>query len=187
MDLMLVVVLVAGAGALLLIAFGAVRPARRHRAARRRAEELHDRFGPEYDRMVALVVRDRGEHALVERLDRYAELDHPKLGPAARQLHTERWRQLQFPFVDAPDRSVREAEHLVVTLMDARGFPTDDAVVRAALSVDDPELADSSRAAHRALPHAKRGRPRHEPTTFVGTVPDGELESIAAGAGPDRR
>jgi hypothetical protein len=148
---------------------------------------------------VALEGRQEGERTLAARLDRYGEVDHPKLGPAARQARTEEWRRLQFTFIDAPERSVREAEHLVVNLMEARGFPTDDAVVRAdALSVEDPGLADSYRAAHRAFALAERGRatpdqllgamltyrelfeqlldrPHHETTTFDGAVFDGAI------------
>ena len=204
----LVVVIAAGAVAIVTVATGWIRLARQRRAERRRAAFLHERFGPEYDLAVARAGRHDGEQELEERIERYAELDHPKVAPTLRRTHTEAWQRIQFEFIDAPERSVREAEHLVVTVMDERGFPTDDAVVRAdALSVEDPELAESYRAAHRAFALAERGkasteqllaavltyrelfeqlleRPRHEPTTFdPSSVSDQELASLADSSG----
>jgi hypothetical protein len=204
----LVVVIAAGAVAIVTVATGWIRLARQRRAERRRAAVLHERFGPEYDLAVARAGRHDGERELEARIERYAELDHPKVAPASRRTHTETWQRIQFEFIDTPERSVREAEHLVVTVMDERGFPTDDAVVRAdALSVEHPDLAESYRAAHRAFALAERGqasieqllgavltyrelfeqlleRPRHEPTTFDGSsVPDQALASLAERSG----
>lgn len=209
MDVLtLVVVIAAGALAILTLTTGWARLAQQRRSMRRRAEALHDRFGPEYDLAVARAGRHDGERELEARIERYADLDHPKVAPTARQTHIEVWQRIQFQFIDTPERSVRDAEHLVVTVMEERGFATDDAVVRAdSLSVEHPDLAESYRAAHRDFLLAERGRaniaqllgavltyravfehllelPRHEPTTFGTSYgPEHELASPADRSG----
>ncbi len=155
----LIVVIVLGLAAFTLIGAGTARMLRDRRNRRRRAERLRERFGPEYDLAVRREGQRDGEHALEARIERYGALDHPTLPPHERKELSGLWRRLQFTFIDAPECSVREAEHLVVTVMDERGFPTVDGAVRAdALSVEDPDLADSYRAAHRAFCLAELGR-----------------------------
>ncbi len=158
-TVLLVLVLMAGVAALSLLGLGAWRLFRESRKRRRRADHLRERFGPEYDRVVALEgIRD-GADALETRIAHYGDLDHPSLSPHEREDYTEAWRRLQCAFVESPERSVREAEHLVVTAMEARGFPTADGAVRAdALSVEDPGMASSYRVAHRAFCLAEHGR-----------------------------
>ena len=56
------------------------------------------------------------------------------------------------PIRHSPARAVREAEHLVVTVMEEQDYASTDAEVRAdALSVEMPDLAADYRAAHRAF------------------------------------
>ncbi len=156
---LLLVVIVAGVAALTVLGVGAVRLVGQGRNRRRRTERLRERFGPEYDRVVALEGQRDGEHTLEARLEHYGDLDHPTLSPHMRHEHTEVWRRLQHSFIESPERAVREAEHLVVTVMAERGFPTVDGSVRAnALSLEDPDLAESYRAAHRDFCLAERGR-----------------------------
>jgi hypothetical protein len=159
MDLWIWIVIGVAAAIVLfaLTAFGTT-IARRSGRRRRRQEELQERFGPEYERVVAQDGRKGAEEKLERRLSRYDGADHPALGPSERESHTTEWRHAQFRFVDSPERAVREAEHIVVSVMEERGYPTDDASVRAdALSVDDAALADAYRAAHRAFLLAERG------------------------------
>ncbi len=159
MDTFLIVLVVMGGlvvAAIVIVA--AARMARARRAQREREQQLRDRFGREYDRVVSIEGHREGQDVLEARLARYDHLDHRALSPAQREGHTETWRRLQFGFVDSPERSVREAENLVVNVMEARGYPTCDSAVRAAaLSVDEPDLADAYRAAHRAYRHADFG------------------------------
>jgi hypothetical protein len=125
---------------------------------RRHRQELEERFGPEYARAVTQGGRKHAEDELDSRLSTYEQLDHPTLGPSEREERTAAWRRAQFHFVDSPERAVWEAEHIVVSVMQERGFPTDDASVRAdALSVDAPELASAYRAAHTAFRMADHG------------------------------
>ena len=159
MDLWIWIVIGVAAAIVLfaLTAFGTT-IARRSGRRRRRQEELQERFGPEYERVVAQDGRRGAEETLEQRLSTYAGAEHPALGPSERESHTAEWRLAQFRFVDSPERAVREAEHIVVSAMEEHGYPTDDASVRAdALSVDDATLADAYRAAHRAFLLAERG------------------------------
>jgi hypothetical protein len=140
-----------------LVQFGAkVRGRRLARSAHRR--ELRDRFGGEYEQLVAQEGARSAEEILDDRVTTYDSLEHPALGPAEREGHTRTWRRTQYGFVDSPERAVREAEHLVVSVMEERGYPTDDATQRAdALSVEEPELASAYRSAHRAFRMADSG------------------------------
>jgi hypothetical protein len=159
MDTALVVIVFAvGAAALALFAVGTYRMASRHRAQRLHTRALRERFGPEYDRAVRASGHGDGEDDLDNRLRQYDDLDHPTLSPRMYERHTAEWWQLQLTFVDAPERSVHEAEHLVVTVMQERGFPTSDTAVRAnSLSVEDPDLASAYRSAHQVFWLAERG------------------------------
>ena len=54
--------------------------------------------------------------------------------------------------------AVHEAEHLVVKVMEERGFPTANSAVRAnALSVEDPALASAYRSAYQVFWLTERG------------------------------
>ena len=95
---------------------------------------------------------------LDQRLDAYESLELQNLPPASRDDHTERWRELQFHFIDSPEGAVREAEHLVVTVMAERGYPTADHMTRAdAISLTDPTLATDYRNAHASSRRADAG------------------------------
>ena len=134
------------------------RIARRTGRRRRHQDELKTRFGPEYELAVARQGRKGAEQVLEERLSAYEDIQHPSIGPSERETHTLDWRQAQYRFVDSPERAIREAEHIVVTVMEQRGYPAEDASSRAdALSVDDPGLANSYRVAHQAFLMADRG------------------------------
>ena len=176
--------------------------ARRTGRRRRHQEELQNRFGPEYELAVAADGRKGAEEALERRLSEYGAVEHPGLAPSERETHTAEWRRAQFRFVDSPERAVREAEHIVVTVMEERGYSTEDASVRAdVLSVDDAELANAYRAAHRAFVMADRGsarvdqllgaflvyreilefllaRPQREDTVFDAAPPSDEEEPL---------
>jgi hypothetical protein len=155
---LLVIVFAAGAAALVLFTVGTYRIASRHRSQQQHTRALKERFGPEYDRAVRASGHRDAEEDLDDRLRQYEDLGHPALSPGERARHTAEWWQLQLAFVDAPERSVHEAEHLVVTVMQERGFPTSDSAVRAnSLSVEDPTLASAYRSAHQVFWLAERG------------------------------
>ena len=87
---------------------------------RRRA--LRDRFGPEYDRVVAETDnRTAAERELRERERRHAELDIRPLSEESRVRYTQAWEELQAQFVDDPTRAVGQADELVTRLVAERG------------------------------------------------------------------
>jgi hypothetical protein len=127
------------------------------RAARRR--RLQERFGPEYERVVA----DRGsrreaEHELAERERRHAELPIRALPADAQARYASEWVLVQEQFVDAPVESVGAADRLVIELMAERGYPTGGYQQQVTdLSVEHARTLDHYRSAHEISGHAAGG------------------------------
>jgi hypothetical protein len=119
---------------------------------RRRATtaELRQRFGPEYERAVGEQGSGRrAEAQLTAREERVEKLKLRELGPAEREQFSGLWQALQSRFVDAPKGAVTEADALVSTVMQARGYPVADFNQRAAdISVDHPQVVANYRSAH---------------------------------------
>lgn len=115
---------------------------------RRRA--LRERFGPEYDRLVAgQDGRAAAERELRERERRHAQLDLTPLSAPARAKYAAEWARVQTRFVDEPGEAVRAGDELVTRLLREIGYPTDDYDERiATLSVDHARLLDQYREAH---------------------------------------
>jgi hypothetical protein len=92
---------------------------------------------------------------------RIRELRGPGLERVARDARcelTDRWREIQYRFVDDPGFSVREAEHLVEGLMRERGYPTAGFPPGvSARSIGDSELAGRYRAAYATFRSADDG------------------------------
>lgn len=116
----------------------------------RRSKELHQRFGPEYERTLASTKdRSRAEAELERRVERVEALKIRPLSPPDRSRFAEAWRTDQARFVDDPRGAVKEADRLVADLMQVRGYPLADFEQRAAdISVDHPRLVQEYRAAH---------------------------------------
>src|SRR3954453_6823728 len=122
-------------------------------ARRRRTERLHNRFGPEYDRVVGPAdgrrERRSAEEELADRVERHDRLDLHPLGSGARERYLTSWRDTQAMFVDAPAPALSQAESLLQQVMRARGYPVEDFDENAALvSVDHPQLVENYRSAH---------------------------------------
>jgi FtsZ-interacting cell division protein ZipA len=120
---------------------------------RTRSEHLRDRFGTEYDRVVSSderAERRAAEEELAEREARRDAIQIRPLTPARQQAYLLAWRDIQMSFVDAPERSVVDAEHLVNDVMRERGYPVDDEFEgqAAMISVDHPDLVENYRRAH---------------------------------------
>jgi hypothetical protein len=130
----------------------------RRRRRRARTTDLHEKFGPEYDAVVERLGRARGERELEARTERFGALDLDRVSPDVRRDLTDRWREIQYRFVDDPEFSVREAEHLVEGLMRERGYPTAGFPTRvSALSVGYSELAARYRSAYATFRSAEDG------------------------------
>ncbi|MEV4203162.1 hypothetical protein [Micromonospora globbae] len=125
--------------------------------ARRRS--LRDRFGPEYDRVVAeRNSRAAAERELRERERRHAELRLTPLDPESRARYAAAWEELQARFIDAPAETVGDADELVTRLIAERGYPTGDFSDQIAhLSVEHARTLSHYRDAHEIHLRNSRG------------------------------
>lgn len=120
-------------------------------ARSRRSRELHEEFGPEYDRMVQQSDNRRSaESELRDRRERVENLNIRPLSVADRSRFASDWETLQPRFVDDPQGAVSDADSLVSNLMQTRGYPMGEFEQRAAdISVDHPDVVNHYREAHR--------------------------------------
>ena len=120
------------------------------RKRRNTTADLRDRFGPEYDRAVQQHGSERkAEAKLADREARVEMLKIRELDPAERERYLSQWQAVQSRFVDYPKGAVTEADELVCSLMQARGYPITDFDQRAAdISVDHPRVVENYRAGH---------------------------------------
>jgi hypothetical protein len=126
----------------------------------RRTATLRDRFGPEYDRTLASRDGRRdAERDLEARRERRDQLEIRPLSSTARDRYMTLWMQTQARFVDDPMGSLRDADSLVATVMNDRGYPMDRFERRAAdISVDHPVVVENYRNAHAAMVATDEGR-----------------------------
>ncbi|WP_336205014.1 hypothetical protein [Nonomuraea sp. LPB2021202275-12-8] len=123
-----------------------------------RRSRLRERFGPEYERMMAEHENKRDvEQELIAREQRHAELDIRPLPEESREAYASRWTEVQERFVDAPGFAVTEADQLVASVMAERGYPTEDFEQRLSdLSVGHAATLDHYRTAHEISGRAAR-------------------------------
>jgi hypothetical protein len=121
--------------------------AQRRKAA---AAGLRQRFGPEYDRTVQRAGSERkGQATLRDREKRVEKLNIRDVEPAERERFLEQWKSAQLRFVDSPKEALTEADTLLSSLIQGRGYPESDFEQRVGnISVDYPEVAESYRTAH---------------------------------------
>jgi ABC-type multidrug transport system fused ATPase/permease subunit len=121
--------------------------------------ELRDRFGPEYDRAVRQHGSERkAEAKLADRETRVDRLKIRDLDLAERERYLSQWQAVQSRFVDYPKGAVTEADELVCSLMQTRGYPVTDFDQRAAdISVDHPRVVENYRSAHNIALRLGRG------------------------------
>lgn len=124
---------------------------------RRRA--LRNRFGPEYDRLVAeQESRTAAERELRERERRHAQLELTPLPPDSRARYAAAWQEIQARFVDSPGEAVGAADELVTRLVAERGYPTEDYDDQLAhLSVEHARTLGHYRDAHEIHLQNERG------------------------------
>jgi FtsZ-interacting cell division protein ZipA len=125
---------------------------------KRRSQQLRERFGPEYDRVVKKEGEVRRAEGVLEiRAKRREKLPIRPISQETRVDFAERWREVQSRFVDDPKGSVSQVDHLVSELMETRGYPMADFEQRAAdISTDYPVVVENYRAAHDiALRHSR--------------------------------
>lgn len=124
----------------------------------RRRRNLRERFGPEYDRLLAATgSASAAERELEARERRAAHFTIRPLSQEEQARFVTRWQQVQAEFVDNPKDSLSHADELLADVMNARGYPVQDFEQRSAdLSVDHPIVVQHYHAAHGiALRHRK--------------------------------
>ena len=142
MDNTTVAILIALAGALLLVGLGW------YWVKRSRSRRLKDKFGPEYERTVTRDGRAQGEKLLDERRKRVEQYDlHPLLAED-RVRFLKRWDETQSRFVDNPEAAIADAQRLVDEVMEARGYPIGDSKRQQEdISVENPAVVSHYREA----------------------------------------
>lgn len=117
---------------------------------RRRAADLRSQFGREYDRTVSATGdRRAAERELEQRRERVAAFDIRPLSPDDQARYAAAWRSVQHQFVDDPGDAIKEADRLIVEVLERRGYPVGDFDARVAdLSVDHAGVIGHYRAAH---------------------------------------
>ena len=115
-----------------------------------RRRQLQERFGPEYERLVAEKPnRTTAERELRSREQRHAKLDLRPLEPEEREQYSAEWGRIQQTFVEQPVQAVTAADALITRVMAARGYPTGDYDERVStLSVEHARTLDHYRQAH---------------------------------------
>ena len=124
-----------------------------------RRRRLKERFGPEYDRMVAeQQSQRRADSELASRERRVRSLDIRSLSPEARTEYVAQWAGIQERFVDQPAAAAGQAQKLVTSVMQDRGYPTEDFdQILADLSVEHARTLHRYRAAHAISDAAANG------------------------------
>ena len=125
---------------------------------KKRAQKLHEKFGPEYD-----AARQRyGQQTdtkLEERIKRVQQLNVRPLTREQGERFEMAWRTAMSRFIDDPALAVAEADRLVKDIMEARGYPITDFERRVGnISVDHPQVAQEYRIAHSIAKKSKVGQ-----------------------------
>lgn len=115
-----------------------------------RRRKLRERFGPEYERTVENADnRMAGERELKARERRHDSLDIKPLDSSAKDRYSREWTDVQEDFVDHPEGAVHDADRLVTSLMQERGYPTQGFEQQVKdLSVEHGKTLEHYRAAH---------------------------------------
>ena len=123
------------------------------------SRRLRQRFGPEYERVVA----ERGDRARAEselraREKRVERLNILPLSAADAAKFGQEWSVLQSRFVDNPRGVVMQADRLVRDLMIKRGYPMEDFEHRTAdISVHHPTVVQTYRLTRAIAVRDQRG------------------------------
>lgn len=109
-----------------------------------------NRFGSEYDRALQQHgTPKKAEAKLADRENRVEKMKIRDLSPNERERFIAEWQTVQSRFVDHPKSAVTEADDLVSSLLEARGYPKDGFEQRAAdVSVSYPRLMENYRIGH---------------------------------------
>jgi uncharacterized protein YneF (UPF0154 family) len=116
---------------------------------RNRSEKLQEHFGPEYERTVQTMGGDKkAQTELNERQKHVETLDIRPLSVSEHERYLADWTAVQSKFVDEPGQAIVDADHLIIEVMQLRGYPVSDFEQRSAdISVKYPSLVSNYRGA----------------------------------------
>jgi hypothetical protein len=111
---------------------------------------LRNRFGPEYERTVLELGSERKAQAiLADREKRVSKLKLRELGEMQRERFAADWNTVQARFIDHPKGALIEADELITSLLQARGYSVTGFEQSADdISVNYPRVIESYRSAH---------------------------------------
>jgi len=111
-------------------------------ARRKRSDQLHEKFGTEYDRTVQTMGGEKkAQTELNERQKHVGTLDIRQLSVSEHDRYLAEWTAVQSKFVDEPGQAIIDADRLIMEVMQIRGYPVYDFEQRAAdISVNYPAL-----------------------------------------------
>jgi hypothetical protein len=118
---------------------------------RRKSRRLHQRFGPEYDRVILEQQGNsyRAEALLAAREKRMKAFSLRALSAAQREAYALEWMTVQRCFVENPSAAVGCTDRLINRAMTDRGYPQSDFEQRVAnISVSYPSVVQNYREAH---------------------------------------
>jgi hypothetical protein len=116
----------------------------------KRNKRLAESFGPEYERALQESGSRRDVAKELEaRRERVEKFRLKDLSQDDQRRYADEWHSAQARFVDDPAGAIKDADRLVIMVMDARGYPMEDFDQRAAdVSVEHPQVVQNYRAAH---------------------------------------
>jgi hypothetical protein len=111
---------------------------------------FRDRFGSEYDRtLLDIGSSSEAEAIFAKRESRVETLKIRGLSAIERELFLGEWKSIESRFIDHPKAAVTDANALVDSLLESRGYPRVGFEQRAAdVSVTYPGIMDNYRRAH---------------------------------------
>ena len=117
---------------------------------RLKSVRLRKRFGSEFDRTALELGSERkAEAVLADRESRVQQLKLRELGAAQRERFAADWNIVQARFLDHPRGALTEADELITSLLQARGYPVSGFEQNVeGISVHYPGLIESYRSAH---------------------------------------
>jgi hypothetical protein len=127
---------------------------------RKRSDQLHEHFGPEYDHTVqALGDEKKAQTELDARQKHVDALNIRPLSATEREHYVADWAAVQSKFVDEPGQAIGDADRLIMEVMQLRAYPVSDFEQRAAdISVNYPDLVSNYRAAREIATKNKQGQ-----------------------------
>ena len=156
---------------------------------RRRSDQLHERFGPEYERTVETSGdRRSAERELRGRERRVSRLEITPLSSESAAFYRTEWARVQQSFVDQPAAAVADADRLVLRMMREAGYPMDEFDQRVDdISVAHPEVAAHYREAHGVAVAQERGEADTEELRLAVTAYRHLVEALLADSERARR